>query len=158
MVNGHIYVSFIPGERPRYQKKSTHPAPVRGSDDRNVIWAGIETSNGRTERPEKDGWASKAGNLGGMTGGDAIILILCGVCLCHPEDPKAGLAGSMVGLLKAWCLTLDSICWLRRAVLGLGGYVGSSSSYASLVPRLGDFRSNTAVSALPSASSDVLQS
>ena len=90
-MNGDIYVSLIPGERPRYQKKSTHPAPVRGSDDRNVIWAGIETSNGRTERPEKDGWASKAGNLGGTTGGDAIILILCGVCLCHSRS-KGGVS------------------------------------------------------------------
>lgn len=108
MVDGHIYVSLIPANDQDTKKRSTHPAPVRGSNDRNVIWAGIETSNGRTERPEKDGWASKAGNLGGMTGGDAIILILCGVCLCHPEDPKAGLAGFMVGQLMAWFLTLNA--------------------------------------------------
>jgi hypothetical protein len=58
-------------------------------------------------------------------GGDAIIIILCGVYAYVIEDRKAGLAGSMVGLddglllLNIVYFTWDSIYRLCGAVLGL---------------------------------------
>jgi len=138
MVSSHIYESLIPGERPRYQKKSTHPAPVRGSNDRNVIWAGIEKSNGRTERPEKDGWASKAGNPGGMTGGDAIILILCGVCLCHPRS-KGGVSRFYGRAVDGLVLDIGQHLSVVQSCAWLGRLLGVIFKLCVLVPRLGDF-------------------
>jgi hypothetical protein len=63
--------------------------------------------NGRTERPgKKKAGHQKAGNLGVDDGGDAIILVLCGVYAYVIEVRRdgTGLAGFMGGLMVAWCL------------------------------------------------------
>jgi hypothetical protein len=61
--------------------------------------------NGRTERPGKRRLGIRdAGDPGVNYGGDAIILILCGVyMLMSSKIEGAGLAGFKGGLMEAWC-------------------------------------------------------